>query len=103
MALFNPVVVSSLSHSSATVTPSEVDASIASVELLAANTNRKGATIWNNSAAQLHLELGAIASQTAFTARLEPNGYYEVPFGYTGEIAGIWTAANGKAHIREFV
>jgi hypothetical protein len=47
------------------------------------------------------LELGATATATAWTARLSPDGYYELPFNYTGAIAGIWSAATGSCFVRE--
>jgi hypothetical protein len=80
-----------------------VAASITSVAVLASNATRKGASIWNASTATLYLDLDAVATVTDYAARLDPNGYYEVPYGYTGAIAGIWTAANGNALVREFV
>ena len=47
------------------------------------------------------MELGSVASTSAFTARVSAGGYYEVPFTYTGAISGIWDAANGSALVRE--
>jgi hypothetical protein len=76
---------------------------------LAANRNRKGATITNESTAALYLRLeAAVASLTAYTVVLAgagaaPYAYYEVPFGYTGELRGIWDSATGNARITEFV
>lgn len=85
---------------------SSVAGSASSVSLLASNTSRLGATIYNDSSAILYLKLGATASTTSFTAILAGNsggygGYYEVPFGYTGAIDGIWTSATGNARITE--
>ncbi len=101
MPLSNPVNVSITPATSSNVTATSVNASTSTTSLLAANSNRKGATIWNNSTATLSLELGATASTNAFTAQLSPGGYYEVPYGYTGAIAGIWSAVNGSALVRE--
>lgn len=102
MPLYNPSSVTVPSSTSATATPTSVGASITSISLLAANSSRKGTTIWNNSTANLYVELGAIATTSAFTARLGAGGYYEIPFTYTGAISGIWDAANGSALVREF-
>lgn len=88
-------------------TPSDVAAAAADTLLLAANANRKGAVIVNDSAtATLYVQLGAAASLTTYTAALSPiagtiPGMYEVPFNFTGEIRGIWTAAVGNARITE--
>lgn len=87
---------------SSTPAQSTVAASATNVTLLASNANRRGATVHNDSAlANLFVKLGATASATSFTARLLPNGYYEVPFGYTGIIDGIWSLASGNARITE--
>ena len=102
MPLYNPSQVTVTPSTSGTATPTSVPASATSVSLLAANTGRKGTTIWNNSTANLYVELGATASTSAFTARVGAGGYYEVPFTYTGAISGIWDAANGSALVREF-
>lgn len=102
MPLSNPSSITITPSTSGTATPASVSASVTSVSILASNANRKGATIWNNSTANLYLELGATAGASAFTARLGAGGYYEVPFTYTGAISGIWDAANGSALVREF-
>lgn len=101
MALYNPASVTVIEPTSTTSTPSSVNASITSITILAANSIRKGGTIWNNSTARLYIEFGATASTSAFTAILEASGYYEIPFNYTGAISGIWLAANGNALVRE--
>ncbi|WP_445629267.1 hypothetical protein [Nostoc sp. DSM 114167] len=101
MALYNPATAILVESTSSTSTPTTVDASTTSETILAANSNRKGATIWNDSTATLYLEFGATATTSAFTAKLNPSGYYEVPFHYTGVISGIWSAANGNALVRE--
>lgn len=86
---------------SATGTSSNVASSITNVTLLASNANRLGATIFNDGSANLFIKLGATASATSFTVRVTSQGYYEVPFGYTGQIDGIWSVANGSARITE--
>lgn len=101
MPLNNPAIVNVNTPTSNTAVPTNVTAAATSNTIMAANSNRKGGTIWNNSTARLYLELGASASLTVFTAILEAGGYYEVPFNYTGTISGIWTAANGNALVRE--
>lgn len=80
-----------------------VNDSATSISLLATNANRKGATFHNDSTEILYLKLGTTASLTSFSARLLPNGYYEIPScGYTGAIDGIWAAnASGAVRITE--
>ncbi|MDM9580917.1 hypothetical protein [Nostoc sp. GT001] len=101
MALYNPASVTVTESTSGTSTPATVASSATSVTILAANSSRKGATIWNDSTANLFIEFGATAATNAFTAKLSAGGYFEVPFNYTGVISGIWSAANGSALVRE--
>jgi hypothetical protein len=85
-----------------TAISTNVSASVSSVVLLSSNSNRLGATVWNDSTtATLYLKLGTTASTSSYTVQVFPSGYYEVPFGYIGEIDGIWSAAVGAARISE--
>lgn len=89
--------------SSDTSTTSQVADSSSSVQLLAANTSRLGATIWNDSTAILYVKLGTTASATDYTVQIVTGAYYEVPFGYRGRIDGIWATdpGTGAARITE--
>lgn len=89
---------------SPTGTKTAVASGITSVTILAANANRKGATITNTDANALYLDLsGATASSTSYTVAVATGGYYEVPFGYSGNITGIWAAdGTGSALVTEF-
>jgi hypothetical protein len=73
--------------------------------LLALNANREGATVFNDDTATtgavLKVALGFTASATAFTYAIPPQGYYEVPYGYTGAINGIASTATGSARVTE--
>lgn len=69
--------------------------------LLYTNLSRLGATIFNDSTKILYVKLGRVASATDFTVKLLTGAYYEVPFGYIGQIDGIWSAANGFARVTE--
>jgi hypothetical protein len=71
------------------------------VQLLAANADRLGATIFNDSSAILYVRLGTTASTSNFTVKMVADAYYEVPFNYTGRIDGIWASATGNARITE--
>lgn len=72
-----------------------------SFTVLASNTARKGATIWNEGATNCFIKLGSGASLTDYSFRLAQDGYYEVPFGYTGIITGISSAATGNLRVTE--
>jgi hypothetical protein len=90
---------------SGTSTLTGVSASASSVSLLASNTSRLGGTIVNDTtSATLYVRLSsssAAATSGNYTTILPPGAYYEIPFGYTGAIQGIWTAATGFANVDE--
>lgn len=85
-----------------TGTTSSVAASVTNVQLLAANTNRKGFTIYNDGANNLFIKFGTTASTTSYTIKIPATGLYEAQSTtYTGEIDGIWDVASGSARITE--
>lgn len=88
----------------ATSAHTAVGASVTSVSLLAANSNRESATFYNDSAsAYCYLKLGATASTTSFTYKMAPGAYYELPMPvWAGAVDGIWDAAVGNMRIGEF-
>jgi hypothetical protein len=80
-----------------------VAAAITSTTILVANTGRRGAAVFNDSTANLKLGLTASAvSATAFTVKIGPGGFFEVPYpAYVGQLTGIWDAAAGSARVTE--
>lgn len=86
-----------------TGTNTSVVANIASTLLLASNANRRGASFMlDTGASALYLLLGAtVASLTNYSLLIAAGGYYEVPFGYTGEIRGIFAGATGSVRVTE--
>lgn len=93
--------VEAAGSNTATPTLANVSGSASSVTLIASNTARKGATIYNDSTVNLYVKFGSAASTTSFTVLMLPGGYYEVPFSYTGIITGIWDSATGAARTTE--
>ena len=88
----------------ATGTNTSVADNAASVTILASNTARLGATVYNDSSAILYLLLGSTAASTTnYTCKIASSGYYEVPFGYTGQLTGIWATdpGDGAARVTE--
>ena len=72
--------------------------------VLAANAARKGATVYNESTAVLYLGLGTTnVSVTSYTVQLPAGALYEIPFGFTGQLRGLWAAVNGAARVTEFL
>lgn len=83
-------------------TVTTVASSITNVTILAANPNRLGATVYNDSTSIFYLKLGATASTTSYTVQMGSKTYYELPYGWTGQIDGVWASANGSARVGEF-
>ena len=88
---------------SSTGTMTSVAAATSSTTLLASNANRVSASFYNDGSSMLFLALSATAaSQTAFTIRVLPNSYIDLPINYTGQINGIWNGTNGSVRITEW-
>lgn len=90
---------------STTANITSVSSSASSVAILAANPNRRGASVVNTSSAILYLRMdgGTATATTGHSVQMASNTYFEVPFGYTGAISGIWASSNGQANITEYV
>lgn len=97
------VTISSDSTQKATTsTLTNVSASASNVQLLASTAGRRGAMFVNDSTASLYMKFGTTATTSSFTVKVGPGGYYEMPLPiYTGQIDGIWSAANGAVRITE--
>lgn len=88
---------------SSSATTANVSGSASSVTCLASNTARRGATIFNDSTAQLYLKYGATASTSSFTVRVEGGGFYALSEAdYNGVIDCIWSSATGAARVTEW-
>jgi hypothetical protein len=73
------------------------------MRLLPANGNRKGATIYNDTALTLFVKLGPNASANDFSVKLGAGDYYELPRDYRGQVTAAWSAAGaGEARVTEF-
>ncbi len=91
---------------SSTATLTAVASATAATPLLAANTARKGASIYNTDGNALYILLAAAGTPSATNANYvipATTGYWEVPFGYTGAIRGAWAVdGTGSAYVTEF-
>lgn len=95
--------VTTAEKKSSTGTHSNTTSSASNQTLLASNASRLGATVFNDADKDLYLKLGATASTSSFTIKVATDGYYEVPYGYTGIIDGLWdTSPTGSARVVEF-
>lgn len=81
-----------------------VASSLANTVILAANANRKGAMIYNNSSQNLRLALANVDATVSFSLVLPPTSSFTLNNGdYTGVIRGCWEVVNGDARVTEFV
>jgi hypothetical protein len=86
-----------------TATKTNVTSVITSTTILAANTARRGALIFNDSTALLYLSYGTgTASTTSFSVRVAAGALFVIDTTlWTGAITGIWAAANGAARVTD--
>ena len=88
-------------------TPARVAASTTQVVLLAANGNRLGVTITNDSPYTLYVRKGPGASATSYSVLMPAGAVLTWPdVGqalYTGIVYGIWSGASGAAEVEELV
>lgn len=84
-------------------TPSvyQVLSSISTVSIMALNAARKGATIYNRAGTTVYVKLGTAADTSVFTVLMANDAYYELPFGYTGVVAGITASNAGTINVTE--
>lgn len=87
------------SGTSTATTPAQTATSAA---VLAANTARKGATIYNPNAAALNLNLAGGNAATAVHVQLAQFQSYEIGSGYTGAVTGALASGSGNANVVEF-
>lgn len=88
---------------STSVATASVTSVVSTVVIVAANPNRKGCIIYNNSSAILTLAFDGNDVSTKFTTKVGANSEYQVPFGFCGAIYGAWASVNGNAYITEFI
>jgi hypothetical protein len=94
------------SHNAATTVVASAT-TVGGVELLARNTRRKGAMIFNDSSAILYIGFGSGAvSATAHAKEMAAGEVYQLPLMqdgvYNGLVKGIWASVNGEAKVTEF-
>lgn len=91
LATDQPVVKTTLN--SGTATRSSLSANSTAQTVLASNSGRLGATIYNEGSGIVYLALGGSATTTDYTVQLTAGAYYEVPFGFTGLICAVCASA----------
>lgn len=84
-------------------TVSRVATSTTVATLLVASGARRCASVYNDSAGNLYIKMGAAASSTDFTVKLAASGLYELPAPvYGGIVTGILDAGTGNAQVTSY-
>lgn len=93
--------VATATYSSSAV--SSVTSAATNTVLLASNASRRQAVLYNDCDKVVYVKLGATASSTSFSYRLQPNQTLELPTPvYTGAIDGIWDSSpTGSMRVTE--
>jgi hypothetical protein len=88
-----------------TPTTTSVASSITSVTILAANANRKGLTICNDSTSVLRLSFATPATTANAFLVMQPNTFvnFDQQLITGGAIYGIWASANGTAQVTQYL
>jgi hypothetical protein len=69
--------------------------STSSVTLLAANVDRLGAMLYNDSPSPCAVKFGTTAGLSDFSVKMGPFSLYEIPYGHRGRLDGIWEFDGG--------
>lgn len=101
----SPVSGNGGTTTTSTATYASVASSASAVTLIAANSSRRSASIYNDSTAVLYVAefptSAATVTTSAYTVQVSPGGFYAVAPEYNGLVQGIWASANGAAKITE--
>ena len=88
-----------------TPTTTSVASSTSSATLVAANSNRRGLSINNQSTSNLYLSFSATATVANSFLVMSPSSFLllDQQLITTNAITGLWSVANGTAQITEFI
>lgn len=88
-----------------TATLTSVAASVTSVTVIAANTNRRGLrlhAVTSSAVCYVHMGTGtAAATLGGHSFDMQPGALYEDPDGYTGAVTAVWATATGGLNVTE--
>lgn len=82
-----------------------VNASASSVTVLAANTQRKGAYLFNDSTVNMYLDLtGGTATTSSYSIKIQPNQGYGLDLPILPNLlTAIWDSATGAVRVTEYI
>lgn len=88
-----------------TPTTTSVASATASTAILAANANRRGVSVMNDSTATLALSFSATATAANCFIKLAPGAFIllDQQLIVGNAISGFWSSANGTAQVTEYV
>jgi hypothetical protein len=88
-----------------TPTTTSITSTTSSTLVLAANANRRGLMISNQSTSKLYLSFSALAAAGNSFIQMDPGGFVllDQQMIFSNAIYGAWTNANGTAQVTEFV
>jgi hypothetical protein len=86
-----------------TPTTTSVTSTTTSTLILAANANRRGLMLSNQSTSKLYLSFNASAAPSNSFIQMDPSAFVllDQQLIFTNAIYGIWTNANGTAQVTE--
>ena len=86
-------------------TTTRIAASAASVQLVAAAEDREGIAINNRSTATLYLSFTSPATEANSFLAMAPNSFllFDRQLIIASAVHGVWSAANGAAHVTTFI
>ncbi|PHJ60237.1 hypothetical protein VF14_11635 [Nostoc linckia z18] len=105
MPLYNPPATFNFPvDSSSTATEVTNSLSTTASEIIPANTNRKGLTIFNTLNQTVYIDAVTGLTTTNYMVAIPAGGFYELPTNkiYTGHFYGILASGTGSVEIREF-
>jgi hypothetical protein len=82
-------------HTNPTITSS-------SSTIVATSTSTVGVAIYNSSTVIVFLGIGFTPTSSSYTIPIEPNVYFEVPYGFSGIINAITAGASGAIQVTVF-
>lgn len=88
--------------SATTATVTNVSGAATDTALVAANTERQGLILYNDSTSIAYVKYGTGASSTSYTVQMGPSAYWEMPsIIYTGAVNANWVSATGAMRCTE--
>jgi len=102
MANSLPVVIANdqtVQPAAASADVTAVSTSTSSANLIAVNTLRRGASIFNDSAVTMYVKFGATASSSDYTHALATATSMLIPESYGGQVDGILASSTGTARV----